>query len=137
MLCDIILFFLYFLNVSLIHLFILARCDLNPPWAVNTLNPWSAFGATDTKITDELLSRSLSPTEDLQQNVDSEAEDSIRANTFPMKHPIVKGVIIRTGFEITSSRHFFLSFISSTKTSVSLSNTNFFFSFHQFFNTIT
>jgi len=39
-----------------------ARCDLNPPWASATLNGYSAFGATDSKITDEKLSRSMSST---------------------------------------------------------------------------
>jgi hypothetical protein len=33
-----------------------ARCDLNPPWAANTLNPYSAFGAIDSKITSDALS---------------------------------------------------------------------------------
>jgi len=32
-----------------------ARCDLNPPWAVNTMNPWGPFGAIDSKITDNNL----------------------------------------------------------------------------------
>jgi hypothetical protein len=33
-----------------------ARCDLNPPWAVNTLNTYSAFGGIDCKITTSDLS---------------------------------------------------------------------------------
>jgi len=33
-----------------------ARCDLNPPWAVNTLNSYSAFGAIDSKITSNSMS---------------------------------------------------------------------------------
>jgi len=33
-----------------------ARCDLNPPWANNTLNSYSAFGAIDSKITSNLMS---------------------------------------------------------------------------------
>jgi len=28
-----------------------ARCDLNPPWAQNTMNGYSPFGAIDSKIT--------------------------------------------------------------------------------------
>jgi len=34
---------------------IAARCDLNTPWSNNTLNGFSAFGAIDTKVTDEIL----------------------------------------------------------------------------------
>jgi len=37
---------------------IAARCDLNPPWANNPLNSYSAFGAIDAKITDDRLSPS-------------------------------------------------------------------------------
>jgi len=33
-----------------------ARCDLNPPWAENTLNSYSAFGGIDSKITSADLS---------------------------------------------------------------------------------
>jgi len=36
-----------------------ARCDLNPPWATATLNNYSAFGATDAKITDNIMITSL------------------------------------------------------------------------------
>jgi len=32
-----------------------ARCDLNTPWAVNTLNGMNAFGGIDSKITDNTL----------------------------------------------------------------------------------
>lgn len=32
-----------------------ARCDLNTPWSQNTLNGFSAFGAIDCKVTDNLL----------------------------------------------------------------------------------
>lgn len=35
-----------------------ARCDLNPPWAVNPLNSYSAFGGIDSKITNNLLAPS-------------------------------------------------------------------------------
>jgi len=33
-----------------------ARCDLNPPWAPNTLNSYSAFGGVDSKITEASIS---------------------------------------------------------------------------------
>jgi len=32
-----------------------ARCDLNSPWAVDTLNNYSAFGALDSKITNQAM----------------------------------------------------------------------------------
>lgn len=32
-----------------------ARCDLNPPWAENPLNAYSAFGGTDSKATTAAL----------------------------------------------------------------------------------
>jgi len=32
-----------------------ARCDLNTPWTANTLNSYSAFGAIDSKITDDQM----------------------------------------------------------------------------------
>jgi hypothetical protein len=35
-----------------------ARCDLNPPWAVDPLNSYSAFGGVDSKITSNALSSS-------------------------------------------------------------------------------
>jgi len=35
-----------------------ARCDLNPPWAVDTLNTYSAFGGIDSKVTNNIMSRS-------------------------------------------------------------------------------
>jgi len=35
-----------------------ARCDLNPPWAPNPLNSYSAFGAIDSKITNAAISGS-------------------------------------------------------------------------------
>jgi len=38
---------------------IAARCDLNTPWSENTLNGIDAFGAMDTKITDNKLSGSM------------------------------------------------------------------------------
>jgi len=37
-----------------------ARCDLNVPWSGETLNGWSAFGGTDSKITDNTLIRTQS-----------------------------------------------------------------------------
>jgi len=36
-----------------------ARCDLNPPWAQNTMNGYSPFGAIDCKITDQTLAPKL------------------------------------------------------------------------------
>jgi len=39
---------------------IAARCDLNPPWAQNVLNSYSAFGAIDAKITDNKLIKTMS-----------------------------------------------------------------------------
>jgi len=32
-----------------------ARCDLNPPWAQNTMNSYSAFGGIDAKISDDKM----------------------------------------------------------------------------------
>jgi len=36
-----------------------ARCDLNPPWANSPLNYYSAFGATDAKITEANMSSQM------------------------------------------------------------------------------
>jgi len=36
-----------------------ARCDLNPPWVVNSLNGYVAFGAIDCKVTDSTLVKKL------------------------------------------------------------------------------
>lgn len=47
--------FLRFRKSVKTHFYFLARCDLNPPWAVNTMNPWGPFGAIDSKITDNNL----------------------------------------------------------------------------------
>jgi len=36
-----------------------ARCDLNPPWAKNTLNAYSSFGGIDSKMSNNELVKSL------------------------------------------------------------------------------